>query len=195
MNTLDDRRVLVLNGAWVVVGDKTVRQALSDLCCGAFQALDFTDGYMLPTKWEEWVKLPVREGDDVVRTSHAKIRVPRVLIATAYKKVPVKKKKCNLKNLAERYNGTCQLTGRKLSRKDMSREHVVPQSKGGRDGWENEVLAHRDVNSARGDRPYEEVGMVRPKILPAPKAAPFSEIVQNVFNLPEWEMILGKEKA
>ena len=194
MSILDDRRVLVLNSSWVVVCDKTVRQALTDLCCGSHSAIDFSDGYMMPTKWEAWVKLPVREGDDAVRTAHSMVRVPRALIATGYKKVPVKKQKCNLKNLAERYGGVCAITGRKLSRKEMSREHVTPRSKGGRDGWENEVLAHRDVNSKRGDRPYEEVGLKAPTILSAPREAPFSESVQNVYRLPEWDLLLGRKE-
>jgi 5-methylcytosine-specific restriction endonuclease McrA len=193
MSILDQKKVLVLNGAWVVIGEKTVQQALSDLCAGSFMSIDFTDGYMVPTKWEAWVKLPVREGDDVIRTSHAQVRVPRVLIATGYKKVPVKRKKKNLKNIAERDDDTCQLTGRKLKRSEMSIEHVVPRSKGGKDDWDNVVLAHRDVNSMRGNLPYEKVGLKTPMIRPAPRAKPASETIQNTYGLPEWDMILGKQ--
>lgn len=192
MSILDLKKVLVLNSSWVAIGEKTIQQALVDLCCGSHQAIDFSDDYMLPVKWEAWIKLPVREGDDVVRTAHSEVRVPRVLIATAYKKVPVKRKKKNLRNLAEAYDNTCALTGRKLSRADMSEEHVVPRSKGGRDDWGNVVLAHRDVNSRRGNLPYEKVGLKSPKILPAPREMPFSESVRNVYRLPEWDLVTGK---
>lgn len=194
MSILDQQRVLVLNGAWVCIGEKTTQQALIDVCCGSHQAIDFTDGYMLPLKWEAWIKLPIRSGDDIIHTSHAAIRAPRVIIATRYRRVPTKDKKCNIKNLLAHYGHECQLTGQKLTKSNASREHVKPQSHGGTDGWHNEVPAHKDVNSKRGNLPYERVGLKRPVVKPAPKAKPFAESVRNTYNLPEWELILGKRE-
>lgn len=74
----------------------------------------------------------------------------------------------------------------------MSREHVVPQSLGGKDGWENEVLAHRDINSKRGNLPYEKVGLRKPVIPRAPREKPAAELIENRFGFPEWDLLLKK---
>ncbi len=192
MNLLNQNRVLVLNSCWVVIDVKSVADALTDVAKGAYHALDIQDDYMLPVSWAAWCKLPVREGDDVIHTSSMQIRIPRVIVAKAFKKVPVKTQKCNMRNLRRLHNDTCAITGRKLKPSEMSREHVVPQSLGGKNGWENEVLAHRDINSKRGNLPYEKIGLQRPTIPPAPREKPASEMIENKFGFREWDLLLKK---
>jgi len=96
----------------------------------------------------------------MTRSEHLEpiVRIPRVIVAKGYRKVPVKKLKCNMRNLRKSPQGYLRDYGRKLRPSEMSREHVVPTSLGGKNGWENEVLAHKDINSRRGNLPYESVG-------------------------------------
>lgn len=193
MNILDQQRVLVLNSQWVVIATKSVADALTDVAKGAYYALDIQDEHMIPSTWEAWVKLSVREGDDSIQTPRMLIRVPRVIVAKGYRKVPVKKLKCNIKNLRRVHNDTCAITGRKLKPSEMSREHVKPVSLGGKNGWDNEVLAHKDINSRRGNQPYEKAGLKAPVIPPAPREKPASEMIENRFGFPEWEILLGRK--
>lgn len=192
MNLLNQNRVLVLNAAWRVIDTKSVADALTDVAKGAYLALDIQDDYMLPVAWDAWCKLAVRDGDDIIHTTKMQIRIPRVIVAKSYRKVPVKTQKCNMRNLRRLHNDTCAITGRKLKPSEMSREHVVPQSLGGKDGWTNEVLAHRDINSKRGNLPYEKIGLQRPTIPPAPREKPASEMIENKFGFPEWDLLLKK---
>lgn len=193
MNLLNQNAVLVLNASWVVIGVKSVADALTDVAKGAYYALDIQDSHMIPSTWEQWVKLPVREGDDLIHTPRMLVRVPRVIVAKGYRKVPVKKLKCNMKNLRMVHRDTCAITGRKLKPSEMSREHVKPVSLGGKNGWENEVLAHKDVNSRRGNLPYDKVGMRTPVIPPAPREKPAAELIENKFGFPEWDLLLKRK--
>jgi len=47
--------------------------------------------------------------------------------------------------------------GEKLTKKNISLEHLLPVSKGGKTKIDNLVLAHKDLNAVRGNRPISEV--------------------------------------
>lgn len=193
MSILNQQKILVLNSAWCCIGTKSVQQGLSDLVAGSFFALDMADGYMTPTKWIDWIKLPVRDEDDVVRTIKFAIRVPRVLVAKNYKKVPVRRKQLNMKNLREHYDDTCAYTGKKLSGKTASKEHYIPLSHGGKTDWSNILLVDRNVNSKRGNQSLEDAGlklMVQPT---EPKPLPIADTIRNPYGLPEWDLLLKKK--
>lgn len=61
--------------------------------------------------------------------------------------------------LARRDRWICGLCGEKILPRDMTRDHVIPRSRGGRDVWANVVSAHRSCNSRKGARTPEEAGM------------------------------------
>lgn len=190
--------VLVVNCHWLVVNVITVQQALSMMIADAATGFDVQGAdFFVPTRWNDWEHLPVREQDDYVSTPRKKIRVPRVIMAVNFAGVPVKEEKCTPENLLKRYGGKCAVSGVKLTRKTFSREHVVPRSKWKgdkrkRDGWENVVPAHREVNSKRGNKTYKDAGLPEPKVLPAPRPTVFASTVQNVHGFAEWDFFLGK---
>lgn len=53
----------------------------------------------------------------------------------------------------------CLYCGQTFKAYELSRDHVIPQSRGGRDVWENCVTACRKCNSFKGDRTPEEAGL------------------------------------
>jgi len=53
----------------------------------------------------------------------------------------------------------CAYCGNMFKEKDLSRDHVHPVSKGGKDVWENVVTSCRNCNNAKADRLLQEVGM------------------------------------
>jgi len=51
-------------------------------------ALDIEgDSHIRPVSWDEWITLPVREGDHAVRTARGANRVPTVIVALNFAKV------------------------------------------------------------------------------------------------------------
>ena len=53
----------------------------------------------------------------------------------------------------------CLYCGREFPRSQLTRDHVLPVSKGGRDLWENVVAACFPCNSRKGNRTPQQAGM------------------------------------
>lgn len=53
----------------------------------------------------------------------------------------------------------CMYCGRQYTRADLTRDHVIPLSKGGRDSWENVVSACLACNTHKGSRTPQQAGM------------------------------------
>jgi len=128
---------------------------------------------MIPTKWADWVSLPVRDYDEVINSALLKIRVPTVVVSLGYRKMPLKKFRPSKRTVYQRDKGTCQYTGRKLSYSEATLDHVNPKSKGGKDTFTNLVLCAPDVNHKKGNKSNQEAGLklLRKPIEPAPVPA------------------------
>ena len=187
-----DKQVLVLNRSWQPINVMMVQKALSMMAADAATAFDFSDGNFVPVKWSDWLKLPVRAEDDGIRTPSRVVRVPRVIVAVAFNKVPLKRPRLTLKHLRERDNHRCAYTQRVLKPEECSMEHVIPKSKGGATEWRNVVLADKRINNIRGNRTLKEAGLTL-KVKPfVPTARPFHESVRSNLKFPEWEFFVKK---
>jgi hypothetical protein len=65
---------------------------------------------------------------------------------------------CN-RTLFRRDDHRCLYCGRKFCRAELTRDHVLPTSRGGTDRWENVVAACKRCNWIKDDRTPEEAGM------------------------------------
>jgi hypothetical protein len=61
--------------------------------------------------------------------------------------------------LFRRDGNLCLYCGRRFADRDLSRDHVMPLSRGGRDGWTNVVTACKRCNHFKGDRTPEQAGL------------------------------------
>jgi len=68
-----------------------------------------------------------------VRTIRGPIRVPTVIVAVNFAKVPKKRPKLCSRTIRERDGNRCQYTGKFLKPEEGSLDHVVPRSRGGKD--------------------------------------------------------------
>ena len=187
---LNKSTVLVLNKYWQAIHVKTPAEAFCMMASDAATALDIADGNFLPTKWSNWLALVVRDCDQAVNTPRGPVRVPTVIIAVNYAKVPLRRPRFGPRGIWERDGGFCQYTGRKLAPKEGNIDHVVPRSRGGKTSWDNCVLAHKEVNSRKADRLPHEVGLrlrTRPS---APRAMPASAFIRNHHGVGDWEHFL-----
>lgn len=191
MNThLFSPTVLTLNRNWQAIGVRTPAEAFCQLATGATTALDTSDGQFRPVTWAEWQELPVRDGDRFVLTVRGTIRIPGVVVAVNFARVPRRRPSFNPRNIRERDGNRCQYTGRVLRPGEGNVDHIVPRSRGGSDSWENCVWSAREINQRKGDRLPHEVGLqlVRPPA--APRELPVSALIRNVHGIPEWEPFL-----
>jgi 5-methylcytosine-specific restriction endonuclease McrA len=65
---------------------------------------------------------------------------------------------CN-RTLFRRDDHRCLYCGRQYPRSDLTRDHVMPKSRGGLDRWENVVAACKHCNWTKDDRTPEEARM------------------------------------
>lgn len=159
-----NRKVLVLNRLWQVIDEKTVEQAFTDLAGGNYTAMRIEGDMIAPVTWEEWIQLPPLNEEEVVHTRTKGIRMPTVILACNFDRVPKRRPKLTLLNVAKRDGYRCQYTGKILTRDRMSLDHVVPRSRGGRDSLDNVVLADKEVNNRKGDKTPQEAGLPVPVI-------------------------------
>lgn len=179
MNVLT-RPVLVLNRNWQAINETTVETALTDCAKGARTAIDTST--MSPMRWEDWIRLPIRDGDEVIRTPKLQVRAPTVIVACNFDQMPKKRPKLGRKGIGERDGYRCAYTG--IHDPEGTLDHVMPRSRGGKDTWENLVWSAKAVNHAKGDRTPEEAGLTL-RIKPvAPKEVPVCARIRP--RHPDW---------
>jgi 5-methylcytosine-specific restriction endonuclease McrA len=198
--------VLVLNRNWQAVNVRTPQEAFCQMATNAATALEieFGDGdgdgngdvaraeSLRPVTWAEWITLPIRPQDNAVQTVRGPIRVPTVIVAVNYTKVPKKRPKLCARSIRERDGNRCQYTGRALRPEEGSLDHVLPRSRGGKNAWENLVWAGKDVNARKGNRLPHEAGLKLLNVPRAPKELPASALIRNAHEVAEWKLFLKR---
>lgn len=192
-DVLNKAVVLVLNRNWQAIHVRTPADAFCQMATGAATALEIEgEEYIRPVTWSEWITLPVREQDQAVRTARGQIRVPTVIVAVNFDRVPKKRPKLCAKNIRERDGNRCQYTGRVLHPDEGSLDHVVPRSRGGPDTWENLVWSAKDVNTRKGNRLPHEAGLKLLSVPRAPKEQLVTATIRNSHSIPEWKLFLNE---
>jgi len=188
---LNKNIVLVLNRNWQAINIRTPADAFCQMATNAATALDIEgENHIRPVGWDEWITLPVREGDAAVQTARGAIRVPTVIVAVNYARVPKKRPKLSAKNIRERDGNRCQYTGKLLAPDEGNLDHVVPRSRGGQDTWENLVWSDKAINSRKGNRLPHEAGLKLLSVPRAPKELPVSAMIRNAHGVAEWKLFL-----
>ena len=111
------------------------------------------------TNWKRAIVLLLKEKAQVLSS--------RVIRLLEYVKIPLKKimeQKPSRSLIYKRDNHTCQYCG---STKKLTIDHVIPRSRGGKDTWENMVIACSSCNTKKGDQLLEHTKM---KLIRTPKA-------------------------
>ena len=81
---------------------------------------------------------------------------PSVVRVKQYVNIPYKEVVMSRQNIFKRDDSKCQYCG---TSKDLTLDHVVPRSKGGKSTWTNLVTACKRCNSIKGDFTLEKAGM------------------------------------
>lgn len=142
-------RVLLLNGStWEPLAVITVPRAINLLLAGKATV--------------------VEETGEFLRTMRDRFAIPSVIALKTYVNVPRRKAHWSRKGVLVRDNYTCVYCGvrpgtvqkdRVITRNDMTIDHIIPRSKGGKDAWTNTACACAACNHRKGDRLAHEAGM------------------------------------
>lgn len=181
--------VLVLNKVWHPVRFVNVIRAVKAASRGRAMMLDHKS--YTPYEWDDWIELPIVGEEAFIPTTSGKIRAPKLLLLTAYDRVPSGRVKLCRRNVYIRDGGRCQYTGEKLSEKEATIDHVKPRALGGENDWNNVVLCSRQVNGKKADRTVEQAGLKLSKQPAEPTwSALYAGKYAHVMD-PAWESFLS----
>jgi 5-methylcytosine-specific restriction endonuclease McrA len=173
----------------------TPAEAFCQMATNAATGLEIEgENHIRPVTWDEWLTLAIRPQDNAVQTVRGPVRVPTVIVAVNFSKVPKKRPKLCARTIRERDGNRCQYTGRLLRPEEGSLDHVVPRSRGGLDAWENLVWASRQVNQRKANRLPHEAGLKLLKPPSAPKELPVSALIRNPNGITDWRLFTGAGK-
>ena len=131
--------VLVLNATFEPINVTAVRRALVLMLKGVAQAEE--------TNHAE------------VHSASRAIVVPSVIRLLSYRHIPQQSRALSRKNILLRDRHTCQFCGSAFPASELTLDHVMPRSRGGRSTWENLVACCYTCNNQKGDRTPEEAGL------------------------------------
>ena len=153
-----NEQVLVLNRSWVAIHIASARRALTMLYQGVARVVHPTD-YSL-YDFGDWCDLSQSRDDGrFIHTPTFRISVPEVVILTVFNGFVRHEVRFSRRNIFERDHNTCQYCGKRFPKCDLTLDHVTPRSRGGRDSWENLVLACVPCNVKKGNRTPTEARM------------------------------------
>jgi len=200
---------LSLNNKWEPIGYKTVKMTIQKMfrdSPSAWVGLDIDyeinqDGsvnfdsptQIVPVKWDEWIKLPVRSWDLSIKSTHMEIRVPTVVVAINFNKMPIRifKGKPSKDALWRRDNGICQYTGKLVDKKNANIDHIIPKSRGGKDNWTNLVVCTKEINNKKGNKFNSEIGLNLIKNPTSPTPIRICELITEAKHF-DWKHFLTK---
>jgi 5-methylcytosine-specific restriction endonuclease McrA len=91
-----------------------------------------------------------------IRTIDRAYPSPSIIRLNKYVNVPYKSVLLNRTNIFKRDDNACTYCG---SAKDLTLDHVMPKSRGGKTSWENLITACKRCNSKKGHQTPEEANM------------------------------------
>ena len=114
------------------------------------------------------------------------IKKPSIIRVFKYVKQDIQKVPLTRENIYKRDNYECVYCGDSHV-KTLTLDHVIPQSKGGKNSWDNLVTACKRCNSEKADLTLEEYG----KEIPEPKRPHYLMLLRQLDYIPhEWEPFL-----
>ncbi len=186
-----DNRVLILNKNWFPIGVSSLRNAYCKLLSERARAINHNDYGVY--EFEEWVSIK-DEKLNYLTTSSIMVPIPEIMVLSYYGSVPAFSISSSRKNIFKRDKYICQYSGKRLSHRNATVDHVIPKSKGGNNGWKNCVTSSFDINNKKADFYLEETKL---KLIRDPYV-PRNSVLFNLpygLSLPEsWRVFLLKKQ-
>ena len=124
---------LILNASYLPLGVCTSKRAI---CLFFLNKVDILMNY-----------------EDYIYSPSTRLKVPSVIKLKKYVNFNSLDVVLNRKNLLLRDNSCCQYCS---STKNLTIDHIIPKQKGGKDTWQNLIIACSSCNAKKGNRtPFE----------------------------------------
>ena len=171
--------VLVLNKHYAALRVVPARRAFCMLFNRIAEIVSVDEAAWSSYDFESWRQISElraqyeREHHEWVRCVTFDLVVPRIIRLLFYDRLPRRDVKFTRRNIYARDRSRCQYCGKRFPTSELSLDHIVPRSQGGRTDWTNVVCSCVQCNAKKGGRRPTQAGMklivepVKPKRSPA----------------------------
>lgn len=160
--------VLVLNKQWVPIHIVDWGKGISLIYQEKCRPIRYDDECVVAYTYKEWIDFTIRNADDyaIAKTVNYPIAVPEIIVSVTFNRLPDRQVKYSRQNIFARDGFRCAYCGTHHNRKDLTLDHIIPRSLGGKTTWDNTVSCCFPCNQKKADRSLKECGMklkVKPK--------------------------------
>ena len=188
--------VLVLNRLYMAIRVVSARRAFNLLVKNLAEVISVENESFVAYSLTSWLEISQlraqfeRENNDFVKTVRFEIAVPRIIRLLGYDRLPRQDVKLNRRNIYARDHSTCQYCGKKFPTSELSLDHVIPRSHGGKTIWDNLVCACVYCNARKGGRTPHQARMHLMKVPVKPKRNPVINLRLGSDKYATWKHFL-----
>lgn len=188
--------VLVLNKLWMAVRVTSARRAFSMLLRDMAEVIHVDDEAYTGFDFASWAELSgardqfTAQEYEWVRTVRMHIAVPKVIRLLVYDRLPDQGVKLNRRNIFARDRNQCQYCGDRFSTSELSLDHIIPRSQGGRASWENLVCCCVGCNARKGGRTPAQARLALRRKPIRPKRNPVISVRMGSDKYASWRAFL-----
>ncbi len=175
--------VLVLNRTFFPVNVITVKNAFCMLYRGAAKAVD---SQYETFDYDSWSQISVEQREEAVALVNRLVKIPRVIILVAYDRIPKTQIRFTRANIFARDANICQYCRRSFPKNELSIDHLIPRSYGGKSTWENVVCSCFGCNRRKGGQTPKQAGMKLLSTPTKPRWTPLSRVSFKDLKRKEW---------
>ena len=188
--------VLVLNKHYMAIRIVGAKRAFSLLFRELAEVVALEEGKYSNYDFTSWCEVSQLkrtfepDGHDWVSTINFHIAVPRIIRLLFYDRLPRNEIKFNRRNIFARDKNRCQYCGHRFPTSELSLDHVIPRSMGGKATWQNIVCACAECNVQKGGRTPKAAHMKLIKKPVRPRHNPLVHVHLNHHRYRSWKQFL-----
>jgi hypothetical protein len=188
--------VLVLNKHYMAIRIIGAKRAFSLLFRELAEVVSLEEGKYSNYDFSGWCEVSQfkrtfePDGHDWVSTINFHIAVPRIIRLLFYDRLPRNEVKFNRRNIFARDKNRCQYCGHRFPTSELSLDHIIPRSMGGKATWDNIVCACAECNVKKGGRTPKAARMKLIKKPVRPMHNPLVHIHLNHNRYRSWKQFL-----
>lgn len=130
----------------------------------------------------------VEEYDSEVKSPSVSFKIPSVIVLKNVVKFINQGLRPTRNNIIWRDHGKCQYCANNFALSELTLDHVVPRSRGGKNTWTNLVACCKKCNQAKRDRTPEEAEMelLRKPLKPHNSILRHANAIEPIWNIYLW---------
>ncbi|MCY2927285.1 MAG: HNH endonuclease [Planctomycetota bacterium] len=191
-----DSHVLVLNKHYAAIRVVSARRAFSMLLRRIAEIVTVDEPEWATYDFDSWRQISQlratyeREHHEFIRCVRFELVVPRIVRLLTYDRLPRRDVRLTRRNIFARDRNRCQYCGKRFPTSELSLDHILPRTQGGRMEWTNIVCCCVQCNVRKGGRTPVQAGMKLMAEPVQPRQSPAVTIRLNSAKYASWRQFL-----